>query len=72
MREVLRGNVLVITMGTVIRQLSLFITFPFFSLYVRALGGSMVDIGIVNALRPVAAMFIYPIAGALADSYSRV
>jgi MFS family permease len=72
LREVLRGNVLVITMGTVISQLSLFITFPFFSLYVRALGGSMVDIGIANALRPVAAMFIYPIAGALADSYSRV
>ena len=71
-REVLRGNVLVLTLGTVIRQLSLFITFPFFSLYVQALGGSMVDIGIVNSLRPLAAMFIYPIAGALADSYGRV
>lgn len=72
MREVLRGNVLVLTLGTVIRQLSLFITFPFFSLYVQELGGSMVDIGIVNSLRPLAAMFIYPIAGALADSYGRV
>ena len=72
MREVLRGNVLILTLGTVVRQLSLFITFPFFSLYVRALGGSMVDIGVVNALRPLAAMFIFPIAGAFADSYSRV
>ncbi len=72
MRRVLRGNVLVLTMGTVIRQLSLFVTFPFFSLYVRTLGGSMVDIGIVNAVRPLAAMFIYPIAGALTDKYSRV
>jgi MFS family permease len=72
LREVLRGNVLVVTMGTIIRQLSLFITFPFFSLYVRALGGSMVDIGVANALRPVAAMFVYPVAGVLADSYSRV
>lgn len=72
MREVLKGNVLILTMGTVIRQLSLFVTFPFFSLYVRTLGGSMVDIGIVNAVRPLAAMFIYPIAGALTDKYSRV
>ena len=72
MREVLKGNVLILTLGTVIRQLSLFVTFPFFSLYVRALGGSMTDIGIVNAFRPLAAMFIYPIAGALTDKYSRV
>ena len=72
MREVLRGNVLVLTLGTVIRQLSLFMTFPFFSLYVVALGGSIVDIGLVNALRPLAAMFIYPVAGALADNYGRV
>lgn len=72
MREVLKGNVLILTLGTVIRQLSLFVTFPFFSLYVRTLGGSMVDIGIVNAVRPLAAMFIYPIAGALTDKYSRV
>ena len=72
MREVLKGNLLILTLGTVIRQLSLFVTFPFFSLYVRTLGGSMVDIGIVNAFRPLAAMFIYPIAGALTDKYSRV
>jgi len=72
MREVLRGNVLILTVGTIIRQLSLFITFPYFSLYVRALGGSNVVIGLVNALRPLAAMFIYPIAGTLADNYGRV
>ena len=72
MREVLRGNVLILMLGTVIRQLSLFVTFPYFSLYVRALGGSNVVIGMVNAIRPLAAMFIYPIAGAIADSYERV
>ncbi|MFQ6076189.1 MAG: MFS transporter [Candidatus Bathyarchaeia archaeon] len=71
-REVLRGNVLILTLGTVIRQLSLFITFPYFSLYIRALGGSNVVVGQVNALRPLAAMFLYPIAGSLADNYGRV
>ncbi len=32
----------------------------------------MVDIGLVNSLRPLAALFIYPIAGYIADKYSRV
>ena len=72
LREVMRGNLLVFTLGDVMRQLSMFITFPFFSLYVQALGGSNVDIGIVNSLRPLASLFIYPIAGYLSDRHSRV
>lgn len=63
---------MVFTLGDVMRQLSMFITFPFFSLYVQALGGSNVDIGIVNALRPLASLFIYPVAGYLSDRHSRV
>jgi MFS family permease len=72
MRNVLKGNVLILTLGTTLRALSLFITFPYFSLYVRALGGSNVAIGLVTALSPLAAMFVYPIAGALSESYNRV
>lgn len=68
----MRGNLLFFTLGDVMRQLSMFITFPFFSLYVQALGGSNVDIGIVNALRPFTALFMYPIAGYLSDRHSRV
>jgi MFS family permease len=71
MREVLRGNLLIFILGDVMRQLSMFITFPFFSLYIQSLGGSVVDVGLVNSLRPVAAFFIYPIAGYIADRYSR-
>jgi len=72
LREVMRGNLLVFTMGDVLRQFSMFITFPYFSLYVQALGGSVVDIGIVNSLRPLTALFLYPIAGYLSDRYSRI
>ena len=61
-REVLRGNVLIIMLSNVIRQLTLFVTFPFFSLYIRALGGSNRVIGLVNALRPLSYMFLYPLA----------
>ena len=71
-RELMRGNLLIFTMGDVLRQFSMFITFPYLSLYVQALGGSVVDIGIVNSLRPMTALFIYPIAGYLSDHYSRV
>ncbi|MCW4049473.1 MAG: MFS transporter [Candidatus Bathyarchaeota archaeon] len=72
MREVMRGNLLIFTVGDVLRQFSMFITFPYFSLYVQALGGSMVDIGVVNSLRPLTAFFLYPIAGYISDRYSRV
>lgn len=71
-RAVLRRNLLIFTLGDVIRQLSFFITFPYFSLYIRALGGSTVEIGLVNSLHFPAALLIYPIAGYLADRYSRV
>jgi len=72
LKEVMRGNLLVFTIGDVLRQLSMFITFPFFSLYVVALGGSMVDIGIVNSLRPLTGLFLYPVAGYVSDRYSKV
>ncbi len=71
-RRVLQGNLLVFTLGNVMRQLSLFITFPYFSLYIKALGGGVIDIGLVNSLLFLAALFVYPIAGSVADRYSRV
>jgi MFS family permease len=71
-REIMRGNLLVFTLGDAVRQLSMFVTFPYFSLYVVALEGSPVDIGIVNSLRPLLSLFIYPIAGYLSDRYNRV
>jgi MFS family permease len=71
-RDVMKGNLLVFTIGDVLRQFSMFITFPYFSLYVQALGGSMVDIGIVNSLRPFTGLFLYPVAGYISDRYSKV
>jgi MFS family permease len=71
-REVLRGNLLVFILADVMRQLSMFVSFPFLSLYVQALGGSMVEIGLVNSLRPLLTLVTYPIAGYLSDRYSRV
>jgi MFS family permease len=71
-KEILHGNLLIFTLGDILRQLSMFVTFPYFSLYVQALGGNTIIIGLVNSLRPLAGFFIYPIAGYLADRYSRI
>jgi MFS family permease len=62
----------VFTVGNILRQLSLFITFPYFSVYIQALGGGAIEIGVVNSLLFVAPVFIYPIAGFFADRYNRV
>lgn len=62
---------LILTLGTVIRAMTLFMTFPYFSLYVLDLGGDNVVLGMVNALRPLAAMFMFPIAGSLVDNYGK-
>jgi MFS family permease len=71
-REVLQGNLLIFTLGDVMRRFSVFITQPYLSLYIQALGGSMVEIGLINSFRPFAALFVFPVAGFIADRYSRV
>jgi MFS family permease len=72
LREVLQGNLLIFIVGDMLRQLSVFITFPYFSLYIQAIGGNVMEIGLVNSLPPLAALFVYPVAGYLADRCNRV
>ena len=70
-RDLLKGNILILTVGTMIRAMTLFVTFPYFSLYIRELGGDNVVIGLVSSFRPLAAMLMYPIAGSIVDAYGR-
>jgi MFS family permease len=72
LRDTLKGNLLIFTLGDLLRNLSMFITFPYFSLFITELGGDMVQIGIVNSLRPLLSLFLYPIAGYMSDNYSRI
>jgi len=71
-KKVLRGNLLIFTVGDVMRQMSVFITIPYFSLYIQALGGNIVDIGLIISSRYFLAFFMYPLAGYLTDKYNRV
>jgi len=45
---------------------------PYASLYILAVGGGTAQIGVVNSLRPLAGLLIFPISGYLTDRTGRV
>jgi MFS family permease len=48
------------------------IAWPFFPLYIGALGGSVTEIGLVYALGGLAGLILYPVGGYIADHKGRV
>lgn len=66
------GNVVVFSVTGLLGNFARAMVFPYASLYIIALGGDARTIGLVNFLRPLAGLFIFPIAGHLADRASRV
>lgn len=45
---------------------------PFFSLYILALGGTIIEIGLISSLGILAGMILYPVGGYIADTSGRV
>lgn len=68
----LQGNVLVLTTTQALGMFCRGMVFPYASLYILALNGTSEQIGFVNSLRPLAGLFVLPIAGYLADHVGRV
>jgi len=68
----IRGNVLVLIVCRCLWRLSNSIAWPYFSLYILALGGSPSTIGLVNAIGGLAGLILYPLGGYLADHEGRV
>ena len=68
----MHGNYLVLTIVAVIGQFSRSMVFPYASLYILALGGEPEQVGLVNSLMPLAGLFLFPVAGHLADLTGRV
>jgi MFS family permease len=68
----LRGNILVLTLTRSLGQFCRSMVFPYASLYILALGGNPAQIGLVNALSPLAGLLVFPIAGYLTDRTGRV
>ena len=48
------------------------IVYPYFSLYILALGGTPAEVGLVNSIGIIAGMFLYPVGGYIADKMGRV
>ena len=68
----MNGNILVLTVTQVLGMFCRSMVFPYASLYILALGGEPAQIGLINSLRPLAGLIMFPIAGYIADRASRV
>ncbi len=66
------GNVRVLMACRVLWSWSTSIVYPYFSLYILALGGTSTEIGLINSLGIIAGMFLYPVGGYIADRSGRV
>jgi len=66
------GNIKVLVFCRLIWSFSTSIVYPFFSLYIIALGGTPAQIGLINSLGLLAGMFLYPLGGYIADRMGRV
>jgi MFS family permease len=71
LRELLTGNVLILTVSRILWSMSDALVLPYLSLYILALGGDKPTIGWVNALGSFAACLLYPIGGYIADKAGR-
>ena len=70
--RLIRGNILVLTLTGALGMSCRSMVFPYASLYILSLGGTPEQIGLINSLRPLAGLIVFPIAGCLADLAGRV
>jgi len=68
----IQGNIKVLMICRVLWGFSTSIVYPFFSLYIKALGGTNTEIGLINSLGILAGMILYPVGGYIADRAGRV
>ncbi len=68
----MRGNYVILTVRMVVGQICRSMVFPYASLLILAVGGSTSHVGVVNSLRPLAGLLVFPVAGYLTDRRGRV
>lgn len=66
------GNIIVFSVTGLLGNFARSMVFPYASLYIMALDGDAKTIGLVNFLRPLSGLILFPIAGYLADRKSRI
>jgi len=67
----MRGNIAVLTVTQVLGRFFRSMVMPYASLYVLALGGESSQIGVINSLRPLAGLVMFPLAGYFTDRAGR-
>jgi MFS family permease len=70
-REMMKGNVLVLTVSRILWTMGDSVVMPFLSLYILSLGGTTNTIGDVYFWGSIAACLLYPIGGYIADKSGR-
>ena len=71
LRELMKGNILVLTVSRIVWSLSSSIVWPYQSLFIQDLGGSKPIIGLITALGNFTGMLFYPLGGYIADKSGR-
>ena len=67
----MKGNIAVLTVTQVLGRFFRSMVMPYASLYVLALGGDSSQIGVINSLRPLAGLVMFPLAGYFTDRAGR-
>ena len=68
----IRGNNLVFALTDLLGNFARGMVMPYTSLYILALGGDTTQIGLVNSIRPLAGLVMFPVGGYIADHARRV
>jgi len=68
----MKGNVLTLTICSILWRISIDIIWPFLALYIMALGGEYETIGQVMAIGNLASLILYPLGGYIADYQGRI
>ena len=70
--EFMSGNMRILTVTQVLGMFFRRMVLPYVSLFILAVGGEPAQVGIINSLRPLAGLLIFPISGYLTDRTGRV
>lgn len=70
--EFMNVNLRILTIRQVLGMFFRRMVLSYSSLYILAVGGDKTQIGLVNSLRPIAGLFMFPISGYLTDRTGRV
>jgi MFS family permease len=68
----MKGNLTVLTIRQVIGMFFRKMVLSYASLFVESVGGTVTQMGIIDSVRPLAGLIVFPVAGYLTDRTSRV